>query len=66
MPHRNSDGSYRDREIDIDIILIDDMRIDSPRLQVPHPRMLERDFVMIPLRELRGVAWTMPRLTEGL
>ncbi|MDE5930103.1 MAG: 2-amino-4-hydroxy-6-hydroxymethyldihydropteridine diphosphokinase, partial [Muribaculaceae bacterium] len=66
MPHRNSDGSYRDREIDIDIILIDDMRIDSPRLQVPHPRMLERDFVMIPLRELRGEAWTMPRLAEGL
>ena len=64
MPHRNSDGSYRDREIDIDIILIDDMHMDTLRLQLPHPRMLERDFVMIPLRELRGVAWTMPQ-TSG-
>lgn len=53
MPHRNPDGTYRDREIDIDIILIDRLQICTPRLQVPHPRMSQRDFVMKPLQELR-------------
>ena len=46
MPHRNADGSYRDREIDIDIILIDSLRMVSARLVLPHPRMLEREFRM--------------------
>jgi 2-amino-4-hydroxy-6-hydroxymethyldihydropteridine diphosphokinase len=41
------------REIDVDILLFGDLRIDEPDLQVPHPRMWERDFVMRPLRELR-------------
>lgn len=54
-PHRNPDGSYRDRNIDIDIILIDSLRISTPRLTVPHPHMNERAFVLGPLRELRGV-----------
>ncbi|MDE6098069.1 MAG: 2-amino-4-hydroxy-6-hydroxymethyldihydropteridine diphosphokinase, partial [Muribaculaceae bacterium] len=49
MPHRNPDGTYRDREIDIDIILIDDLVIDTPRLRIPHPHAKNRPFVMIPL-----------------
>lgn len=53
VPHRNPDGSYRDREIDIDIILIDRLHISTPRLEVPHPRMWQRDFVIGPLLELR-------------
>lgn len=52
-PHRHADGSYCDRDIDIDIILIDNLKIDTPRLQVPHPRMRQRQFVMQPLQELR-------------
>ena len=51
-PHRDADGNYIDRAIDIDIILIDDLSIDTPRLTVPHPRMHQRDFVMKPLQEL--------------
>lgn len=51
--HRNKDGNYIDRVIDIDIILIDDLVIDTPELSVPHPHMHERDFVMHPLQELR-------------
>ncbi len=51
-PHRDADGHYIDRAIDIDIILIDDLHIDTPRLTVPHPRMHLRDFVMKPLQEL--------------
>ena len=44
---------YKDRPIDIDILLYDDLRVDEPDLQIPHPLMLERDFVMIPLGEIR-------------
>lgn len=50
--HRNPDGSYRDRYIDIDIIAVDTQVIDLPNLKVPHPRAYMRDFVMAPLREL--------------
>ncbi len=51
-PHRNADGSYADRPIDIDLIAVDDMVVDSPRLQLPHPRMHLRDFVLRPLAAL--------------
>ena len=40
------------REIDIDILLYDDVVLNTPRLQVPHPRMHERDFALQPLADL--------------
>ena len=43
---------YVDRPIDIDILLYDDITVDEPDLKIPHPLMHERDFVMIPLREI--------------
>lgn len=43
---------YTSRPIDIDILLLGDNRIDCPELTVPHRLMYERDFVMIPLREI--------------
>ena len=43
---------YTDRPIDIDILLFGDNKIDCPELTVPHKLMYERDFVMIPLREI--------------
>ena len=43
---------YHDRPIDIDILLYDDLHIDEPHLKIPHPLMQERDFVMVPLREI--------------
>ena len=52
---------YTDRPIDIDILLYDDLAIDEPDLQIPHPRMSERDFVMIPLREIQGPPPTPPK-----
>ena len=45
---------YSDRPIDIDILLFGDNRIDCPELTVPHRLMYERDFVMIPLREINN------------
>ncbi len=43
---------YRSRPIDIDILLLGDDRIDCEELTVPHKLMYERDFVMIPLKEV--------------
>ena len=40
------------REIDIDILLYDDIKLVSRRLVIPHPRMLQRKFVMQPLKEI--------------
>ena len=45
-------GVYSDREIDIDILLYDDLQMDTPELTIPHPRMWQRSFVVDPLREL--------------
>lgn len=44
--------SYADRPIDIDILLYDELTVDEPDLKIPHPRMQEREFVMIPLKEI--------------
>ena len=45
---------YHDRPIDIDILLYDDITIDEPDLKIPHPLMQERDFVIVPLNEIRN------------
>ena len=46
------DGQYHDRIIDIDILLYDAVKVNEPDLQIPHPLMYERDFVMTPLQEV--------------
>jgi len=40
------------RTIDIDILLYDRQRFSSPDLQIPHPRMQQRSFVLEPLKEI--------------
>lgn len=49
---KSLNGIYSDRMIDIDILLYDDLQIQTPELTIPHPLMWERDFVIIPLREI--------------
>lgn len=46
------DDKYLDREMDVDILLIDDAVIQSDVLEVPHPRMALRRFVLEPLCEI--------------
>jgi 2-amino-4-hydroxy-6-hydroxymethyldihydropteridine diphosphokinase len=52
------------RLIDLDILLYGNDTIDTPDLQVPHPRMLQRNFVLVPLAEiapaLRHPSWSAP------
>lgn len=40
------------RNIDIDILMYDQVKIQLPNLIIPHPRMLTRSFVLIPLKEI--------------
>jgi 2-amino-4-hydroxy-6-hydroxymethyldihydropteridine diphosphokinase len=46
-PYRNAP-----RTLDLDLLLYGDQVIDTPTLTVPHPRMLERAFVLVPLLEI--------------
>lgn len=49
---QKSNGAYHDRIIDIDILLYDDLVMQTPELTLPHPLMHERLFVMEPLAEI--------------
>lgn len=49
---KSVNGGYSDRVIDIDILLYGDRVIHTPELEIPHPLMLERRFVMDPLTEI--------------
>lgn len=49
---KSVNGEYHDRIIDIDILLYDDLHINEPDLHIPHPLMEQRDFVMVPLKEI--------------
>ncbi len=49
---RVRDVRWGARTLDVDILWIDGVTVDTPELQVPHPRMAERRFVLEPLSEL--------------
>ncbi|MBR1933519.1 MAG: 2-amino-4-hydroxy-6-hydroxymethyldihydropteridine diphosphokinase [Prevotella sp.] len=49
---KSAGGVYHDRPIDIDLLLYDHYYIISACLRVPHPLMLQRPFVMLPLLEI--------------
>lgn len=49
---QKSTNGYLDRIIDIDILLYDRQLVDLPELKIPHPKMTERDFVLLPLAEI--------------
>ena len=48
----NGNRIYTSRPIDIDILLFGDNKIDCKELTIPHKLMYERDFVMVPLKEI--------------
>ena len=48
------------RELDVDILLYGHLSIDTPELQIPHPQLVSREFVLRELREIN------PRLTDAV
>lgn len=56
--HRNADGSYKDRMIDIDIMAVDDMVMNTPELTLPHPHLNDRPFFLEPFKELKEIMST--------
>lgn len=54
------------RTIDLDILLFNQDRMDSERLTIPHPRMHERAFVLVPLLEIDGAQDFIEPQREGI
>ena len=48
------------RTLDLDLLVIDDLVIDTQELVLPHPRMMERAFVLVPLCEIKPL-WQHPK-----
>ncbi|MDP5201463.1 2-amino-4-hydroxy-6-hydroxymethyldihydropteridine diphosphokinase [Flavobacterium sp. DG2-3] len=56
---------YQSRIIDVDLIVFDDEIIDTEKLQVPHPLMQNRNFVLLPMRDLK-LNWEHPILKKTI
>lgn len=69
---RQRDRRWEARRIDLDILLYDDLRIWTPQLKIPHPRMCMRRFILIPAAEVAAQwldpvsGWTIGRLAEAV
>ena len=56
---------YSDRPMDLDILAVDEETIQTEILQVPHPRMHERAFVLVPFKEVWS-DWKHPQIGKGI
>src|SRR6202049_3529835 len=72
---RANERRWGPRTLDLDLIAYDDVSIDKPELTLPHPRLFERAFVLVPLAEIapdriiagRSVSAALARLsTQGI
>ncbi|MFD2600455.1 2-amino-4-hydroxy-6-hydroxymethyldihydropteridine diphosphokinase [Flavobacterium suzhouense] len=62
---RNPEERYHSRTIDIDVITFNNEIIAEPTLEVPHPRMQNRNFVLIPLRDV-APHWEHPKFKKNI
>ena len=63
---RVRDVRWGPRTLDVDVLLVGDERSDDPELTLPHPRMNERSFVLVPLHELAPELVTREQLDAGV
>ena len=61
---RNKVQGYQSRAIDIDLIAFDSAVIDTEKLQIPHPLMQNRNFVLLPIQDL-NLDWKHPILQKN-
>ena len=57
---RTSKGTLQARTLDLDLLLYEDVILETPDLTIPHPRMVERAFVLVPLAEI-APNWIEPK-----
>ena len=50
--HRIRKRHWGERTLDLDLLLYDDLEMQTPKLQIPHPGILQRAFVLLPLLEI--------------
>ena len=62
---RTDEKGYQSRIIDVDLIAFDDVIIDSEKLQIPHPLMQNRKFVLLPIHDL-NLDWEHPVLKKSI
>ena len=62
---RSHQEGYQSRIIDVDLIVFDDEIIDSEKLQVPHPLMQNRKFVLMPMQDLK-LNWKHPVFQKSI
>ena len=62
---RSNKVGYQSRTIDIDLISFDEEIIDSEKLQIPHPLMQNRKFVLLPMQDL-NLDWKHPILKKTI
>ncbi|HKO78245.1 MAG TPA: 2-amino-4-hydroxy-6-hydroxymethyldihydropteridine diphosphokinase [Flavobacterium sp.] len=62
---RNENAGYQSRIIDVDLIAFDDEILDLDHLQIPHPLMQNRKFVLLPFQDL-NVGWIHPVLKKTI
>ena len=53
---RDPENRWGPRELDLDILLFADQLINEPDLTIPHPRMHEREFILVPLAQVEPTA----------
>ena len=59
---RVRDGTrWGPRTLDLDLLLYGETTMNDTRLIIPHPGLCERDFVLVPLLEVAGPEWPVPR-----
>jgi 2-amino-4-hydroxy-6-hydroxymethyldihydropteridine diphosphokinase len=65
MPKGAARAKYKPRIIDLDLLFFNNELLDGPKLTVPHPRLQERRFVLVPMSEL-APALIHPRLNASI
>jgi 2-amino-4-hydroxy-6-hydroxymethyldihydropteridine diphosphokinase len=61
---RTTERRWGPRPIDIDLLAYNDLLVDEPGLKLPHPRLLERAFVLVPLAEIAS-HWVVAGVRVG-
>jgi len=63
---RTREVHWGPRTLDVDVLLVGDERVDDATLQVPHPRLFERSFVLVPLADLAPELVSDEQLRAGV